>query len=460
MTKLDLGLINQRGQGRVPKKMDLHMVKYVIQNRKADVERDRDLIKRRPWDHSDVFYAVRTWLNRHGWDTSVYNDSEAGGSDRRKSLYDKIQDVCENTYGVKRHQIGIFPDERAIMAFNGSMYAVGFEGLRELMLNGTDVIVVEKAGTVMKMVPFTSKFGIAFIQSQGFVSQYGIALAGLCNGQDKIAHVYASDDNGRYYLPQYVGHLGVLTDCDHSGVMIGAKIPGACRLGIDVTTIDEINNANPALARKLRLEDLVEGTKPNTHWKSLLNLAKETGKLVKELSEGDRIYYMNYLRRKIKITEDGEVKVVHEDDEVDDDDEELQYFINYLARNRIELNTILAAVEPQVFWNWLKWKLETIWPERNYNRAIFLQDTLLTPTMKKLNGWLEKRSEEINKEAIDQKRTELENVKGFYEDVRAEEGKIKDDIIENTMLHNERVQKIDLALKAIMGDGLRGREQS
>jgi hypothetical protein len=442
----------------VPKKMDLHMVKYVIGNRKADVERDRDLIKGRPWDHSDVFYAVRTSLNRLGWDTSVYNDSEAGGSDRRKSLYDKIQDVCEKTYGVKRHQIGIFPDERAIMAFKGGMYAVGFEELSELMHNGTDVIVVEKAGTVMKMVPFTSKSGIAFIQSQGFVSEYGIALAGLCNGQGKIARVYASDDNGRYYVPQYVGHLGVLTDCDHSGVMIGAKIPGAYRLGIDVTSIDEINNANPGLARKLRLEDLVEGTKPNTHWKSLLNLAKGTGKLVKELSEDDRIYYMNYLRRKIRIMEDGKVKVVY------DDDEEWQYFISYLARNRIELNTILAAVEPQVFWNWLKWKLETIWPERNYNRARLLEDALLTPTMKKFDRWLEELSEEINKEAIDQKRKELEKVKGFYEDVEAEEEKIKDDIIENTMLHDKRIQKIDLALKAIMRDGLgrseSGREQS
>lgn len=159
------------------------MVKYIIGKRKVDVERDTDLIKRRPWDHSDVFYAVRTLLNQRGWDTSVYNDSEAGGSDRRKSLYDKIQDVCEKNYGVKRHQIGIFPDERAIMAFKGGMYTVGFEGLRALMHNGTDVIVVEKAGTVMKMVPFTSKFGIAFIQSQGFVSEYGIALAGLCNGQ-------------------------------------------------------------------------------------------------------------------------------------------------------------------------------------------------------------------------------------------------------------------------------------
>ena len=71
---------------------------------------------------------------------------------------------------------------------------------------------------------------------------------------------------------------------------------------------------------------------------------------------------MNYLRRKIKIMEDGKVKV-YEDYKVDNDDEELEYFISYLATNRIELNTILAAVEPQVFWNWFKWKLDPPWPQ-------------------------------------------------------------------------------------------------
>ena len=40
--------------------------------------------------------------------------------------------------------------------------------------------------------------------------------------------------------------------------------------------------------------------------------------------------------------------------------------------------------------------------------------------------------------------------------MEAEEEKIEDDIIENTMLRNKRIQKIDLALKAIMRNGLGG----
>src|SRR5829696_1017594 len=183
MAKIDLGLINSAGNGRpVPKEMDRHIIKFVVGNRKNAIEANPSLFQIEPWDHSDVFYAARTLLNQHGWDTSVYNDNTAGGAKRRKDFYGKIKDVCEGFYHVKRHQIGIFPEDRAVMAYGGNTYAVGFEDLKDLMYVGTDVIGVEKQGTVLKMTPFTRDNGIAFIQSQGFVSEYGIALARLTNG--------------------------------------------------------------------------------------------------------------------------------------------------------------------------------------------------------------------------------------------------------------------------------------
>jgi hypothetical protein len=51
----------------------------------------------------------------------VYTDAVSGGSKRRKELYAMIPDVCENYYEVKRHQIGIYPADRATMAFNGNI---------------------------------------------------------------------------------------------------------------------------------------------------------------------------------------------------------------------------------------------------------------------------------------------------------------------------------------------------
>ena len=124
MAKIDLDLIHSHGDGKpVPKEMDMHMVKFVIGRRKKAVEANPDLLQTERWDHSDVFYTVRTWLNQHGWDASVYNDNTVGGSARRKKLYDMIKPVCEDYYGVKRHQIGIYPEDRAVMAYGGRMYA-------------------------------------------------------------------------------------------------------------------------------------------------------------------------------------------------------------------------------------------------------------------------------------------------------------------------------------------------
>lgn len=232
MTKLDLDLINQQGHDRpVPIGMDSHIIKYVIGQRKEAVDRDPNLLIIERWDHSDVFYYSRTHLNRLGWDTSVYNDNVKGGSDRRKSFYGKIKGICENYHEKKRHEIGIYPDDRAVMTFAGQQYTVSFDNLRPLMSMGTDVIFVEKQGTVIKMSPFAAGAGVEFIDSQGFGSEYGIALARLTDQQREAARSYTCDNTGKYYTPIYRAHLANLTDCDASGVGIGIKVTGAIRIG-------------------------------------------------------------------------------------------------------------------------------------------------------------------------------------------------------------------------------------
>jgi hypothetical protein len=135
------------------------MIKYITGLRKDAVAQNPNLITLEPNDHSDVFYDAGTHLNKLGYDTSVYNDNyqftftgkngkkkTVTGTDRRKNFYDMIKDVCETYHGVKRHQIGIFPEDRAVMAYNGRYYSVGFENLKYLMHFGNDVIVMEKQG--------------------------------------------------------------------------------------------------------------------------------------------------------------------------------------------------------------------------------------------------------------------------------------------------------------------------
>lgn len=442
MAKLDLDLISTNGNGRpVPKEMDRHIIKYIIGERKKAIEADPTLFETERWDHSDVFYASRTHLNQLGWDTSVYNDEIVGGANRRKVFYSMIKSVCEEYYHVKRHQIGIFPEDRAVMAFNGRVYSVGFDNLQTLMQYGNDVIVVEKQGTVIKMVPFTKNNGIAFIQSQGFVSEYGTALACLCNKQVDVARDYTSTSDGTYYTPMYKGHLGNLTDCDSSGIMIGLKIKNATRIGIDLNTIAEMIKVNSDLGVNLdlRLEDLQESTKINPHWTALNGIIHRTGNVYKDLSVQEREFYQEYLSEYSDLN-GGNIR-----------------FIDYLKTNRIELNTILAAVKPLPFWNWLRWKILQLWPDRDYNRAITISNSLRTPIYYKFEKWYDNQTKPVIEKSVKESENELSNVHGFYEDVEGYRDSvdiitnvIESDITENVLLHNERIQEIDLGLESII----------
>jgi hypothetical protein len=231
------------------------------------------------------------------------------------------------------------------------------------MVNGTDVIVVEKAGTVLKVVPFTKNVGIAFIQSQGFVSEYGIALAQLAN------HDYqASVDYTNGIWPKHAGHLGVLMDCDSSGWLIGMKIPVAHRIGINLKSIKEMIEVNNGLGldftEQLSMENLVESTKANSHWEGLKGVlmrnpnSKTYNALLSLGEERVEPIICKYQELLLEPVYDTKGKKMH--------------FIDWLETNRIELNTILSAMDPhqEGFWNWLKWKLIQIWPDRNYNRVI------------------------------------------------------------------------------------------
>jgi hypothetical protein len=450
MANIDLALINSSGRGRpVPKEMDRHMVKFIVRRRKDAIEVDPSLLQTERWDHSDVFYAARTWLNQHGWDTSVYNDNIAGGATRRKDFYDMIKDVCENFYRVKRHQIGIFPEDRAIMAYGGMMYAASFANLRMLMGTGTDVIVVEKQGTVVKMMPFTVNTGVAFIQSQGFVSEYGVALARLANRDREACFEYTDK-----YLPKFKGNVGTLTDCDSSGVVIGMKINGATRLGTDLDTIKEINEVNDKeweldIVLPIELEDLEESNSVNSHWYGLQGIVLGTGKLYRELSWDERLLYRKYLTARPEILQDRS-------------DSGTGTVLEYLQEHRIELNTVLAAIKPQAFWNWLKWKMLQVWPDRDYRRGglDLERETFRTPTLNRFIEYYDVKTKSVSKVSINEIQVEISNVRGLYDDIEGFRDSvpivkkaIKGDIMSNVILQDKDIQKMDLALEKIMKNG-------
>jgi len=94
-------------------------------------------------------------------------------------------------------------------------------------------------------------------------------------------------------------------------------------------------------------------------------------------------------------------------------DGEFISYIEWLKNYRIELDTVLSAAGPEAFWNWVKWKLEQVWPHRNYNRAMSFDGYLYTPTMDKFIEWYQKQSGEVIKSVLDERKRVLRLSRGF-----------------------------------------------
>jgi hypothetical protein len=339
-----------------PKGLAFKVLEKLIDSRREGVRNNPDLKITNRWDLSDCFYNTRKKLDSMGYDVSIYGDRE-----KRKDITNHVKVYCDRL-GIKRHDIGIFAADRAVMAFQGQLYSVSFENYKQLAYLGVDVLCVEKEGIVDKLVPFTTEFGIALVQSEGFLSEYGQMLA---QEADKT-----------------VANVIMLTDFDSSGIELAYKIKGITRLGINLGSVDEVNKQSDETGKKFEQLDplnLLEGYDGANHWKHLNYLSKGLSKhrgtrkvLRIEKTQHDEDY-INLLNQKYKFR-----------------DGTKQSYIDFIRDKRIELNTIVNEIGAQRFWNWLKDKLLETFPTRDYNRAIDVPEYVLTPTMEKFQDKLKR----------------------------------------------------------------------
>ena len=251
------------------------------------------------------------------------------------------------------------------------------------------------------------------------------------------------------YYPKYRGHLATLTDCDASGIVIGLKIPGAIRLGIDLDTIDELNEANKDLDTEddpesnlpLDIEDLEESTEESTHYQGLKGVLERTGNVYKELDRAQVEFCDQYLLASHEYL-NGDT------------------FTEYLKDHRIELNTVMALAKPQAFWNWLKWKLNKIWPERDYRRSPLIPGKIMySPMMTKFIRWYEQQSTPVIRNSVEQITNDAGTVRGIYDDVDGFQDNITTarksivgDLM-NELKQDKGIAKIDAELDKIMKNG-------
>ena len=385
----------------------------ILYDRWMAVKNNPDLKIINRWDQSDVFYNTRKTLDSMGYDVTKL-------SDKRKVINQHIKDYFDRM-GIKRHEVGIFAADRAVMAFQRKLYSVSFENYKQLAYLGVDIVLIEKEGTVDKLVPFTSELGIALVQSEGFVAEYGVMLADEAKKQ--------------------AVNLFILTDFDASGILLAHKIKGATRIGIHLGVIDEFNvqrDENGNSFEQLDQRKIRESYNGGDHWTYLRNLSKGAVRHETKQSSWWKVVdqhdkdYQTFLNA-IYMSNDG----------ID-----LKY-IDFIKYYRIELNTIMDEVGAQRFWYWLKDKLIETFPNRDYNRAIAVPDYVYTDTM---NNFIVKLQEsltnKLENDVNDIERAYMNTNYGFLD--TTESLTYTRQYLKNRLENDEEIMQIDSNLQDLM----------
>ena len=276
---------------------------------------------------------------------------------------------------------------------------------------------------------FTTELGVAFVQSEGFVAEYGVMLAEEARKQGV--------------------NLLILTDFDASGILLAHKIKGAIRLGIHLGVIEEFNaqrDDNGKPFEQLDQRKLRESYNGGDHWIYLVYLSRGgvrdggSRKFWKVVDEHDK-YYMNFLNTIYESSDGIELK-----------------YIDFIRSYRIELNTIMDEVGAQRFWNWLKDKLIETFPNRDYNRAIVVPYYVYTDTMSNFIAKLKESLTsklEYNVSDIEQAYRNTKN--GFIDTI--ESLKYTEQYLKNKLENDSKIMQIDLDLQDLI-DKLKNRTKT
>ena len=129
-----------------------------------------------------------------------------------KSLFKKICDKA----GKKRSDIGIITGARAELYFDGGWNSVSFDAIEELAQKGTDIVFIEKEGIIDELKPHADKYGVAMVNSRGYLTEYAHDLMNAANKSG--------------------ANIIIITDYDLSGVNLASK----CSKNIHWITMDDI----------------------------------------------------------------------------------------------------------------------------------------------------------------------------------------------------------------------------
>ena len=233
----------QGGGGRAldGKPSRIAVVRDILEKRKEKWDSWDNATRQTHWlTMSDVFYKARKRLvEEEGYDIDEIN---------RDTITGYIKDICENHLHVKREDIGIIAADRAQLYFNRQWMDVGLEDIKTLSLYGVDLIIIEKEGMAEQLKTFADEYGIALLNTRGFLTDYAAVLSEKAEKEGC--------------------NISILSDLDASGLILAMAAPNAFRIGIDFDTLEDLS---------LDLEKVQEKYKPGSHYDPLTTGGKYEG---------------------------------------------------------------------------------------------------------------------------------------------------------------------------------------
>ncbi|HKI06873.1 MAG TPA: OmpH family outer membrane protein [Nitrososphaeraceae archaeon] len=323
----------------------------------------------------------------------------------RNNFLDQIRKVCDH-YDVKREEVGVMAGAYAQMFFNGHWSAVNFEDIGVLADMGVVILFIEKQDVVQTLGPFTSKYGVALVNSKGHLSEYAKDLS------------EAAEDEG--------AKIAILSDYDIPGLHIASKLPNACWLGVDEDMLECFGITHED-------EDNVIPYDP------AVGLGDEEIKA--DIESDERFAYprvdIGWLKQRIHDQYQGKKYKA--------------------AGHKVEIDAVLAKVGTEAFWNYLMSKMEEAFDTMDYTRVIHahnhipqtgaIENFVVPSIVHQLASHINDRYRELTKE----RRTELEEDLQDYEDgfvvVEDKENEIRKEINE-IAYKDQEAKDIESVLKA------------
>lgn len=262
-----------------------------------------------------------------------------------------VKEICEAA-GISRESLGIFAGVRAELYFDGQWTSVSFDRVKGLAEKGTDIIFVEKEGIPEVLTDLADKYGIAMVNTRGHLTEYGKDL------------MKVSKESG--------AHVVIMTDYDTTGVKIASESP------TDMPWI----GANDTMLKYFRLD------RDSVKIESETNANKDSVRC---------------------LVETGQHKDGRKDERFMDVD------INFLDKERIELDAILAKVGDERFFEYILDTLSKLYPKRDYNRAIKISSDHLQARHEDSINMIDEQVLEIVSDESDKIKEELREIPGFVE---------------------------------------------